>query len=206
MIALAAALAAPLLGVALYGAFHHRAGATRLVDGFVYLAVPVLVALQVLPQSWALREFWGLGAVAVGAGVYFVLERVSRSLASQADNLAILVSLSGLVLHAFLEGAALISAADRSDAFFVVAVVLHRLPIGLVVWWLIRPRHGRAAAATGVGAIVVATLAGFIGGGLMMASPGEGPGLEIYQAFVAGSLLHVVFHQGRSDHRHVSSS
>ena len=199
MIPLAAALAAPVLGAMLYGALHPRPAATRLVDGLVYLAVPILVALQVFPQSWDARELLSLVAVAGGAGLYFVLERVSRALAAHADNVAILVALSGLVLHAFLEGAALVPGRD-SDAFFVYAVVLHRLPIGLVIWWLIRPRHGRTAASIGIGVVVVATLAGAVGGGVVSLT--EDGGLDLYQAFVAGSLLHVVFHQGRSDHRH----
>ena len=199
MIPLAAALAAPVLGAMFYGALHPRPAATRLVDGLVYLAVPILVALQVLPQSWDARELLSLVAVAGGAGLYFVLERVSRALAAHADNVAILVALSGLVLHAFLEGAALVPGRD-SDAFFVYAVVLHRLPIGLVIWWLIRPRHGRTAASIGIGVVVVATLAGAVGGGVVSLT--EDGGLDLYQAFVAGSLLHVVFHQGRSDHRH----
>ncbi len=201
MIPLAAALAAPILGAAFYGLLHHRSGATRVVDGLVYLAVPILVAVQVFPHSLNTEDLLSLVAVALGAGLYFVLERMSRVLAAQADNLAILVALSGLVLHALLEGAALAPGMDQSDAFFVFAVVLHRFPVGLVVWWLIRPRHGGAAALVGVGAIVAATLTGAAGGSLL-ASPSNGMGLDLFQAFVAGSLLHVVFHQGRSDHRH----
>ena len=166
----------------------------------MYLAVPILVALQVFPQSLSIGELLSLVAVGVGAGLYFVLERISRALAVHADNVAILVALSGLVLHAFLEGAALAPGTD-SDAFFVYAVVLHRFPIGLVIWWLIRPRHGMMAASIGIGVVVVATLAGALGGGVVSLAE-DGMGLELYQAFVAGSLLHVVFHQGRSDHRH----
>ena len=201
MLPLVAALAAPVLGALVYGALHHRPVATRLVDGLVYLAVPILVALQVLPDSWSPRELWILAAVALGAGLYFLLERASKALAKHADNLALLVTLSGLLLHAFLEGAALRSGDALEDTFFVVAVFLHRLPVGLIIWWLIRPRHGPLLASVGIGSIVAATLAGAAGGGLV-ASVEPGAGLELYQAFVAGSLLHVVFHQGRSDHRH----
>ncbi len=200
MVPLGAALAAPVLGALFYGALHDRPAATRLVDGLVYLAVPILVALQVFPQTLNAEELLNVVAAGVGAGLYFVLERMSRVLSAQADNLAILVALSGLVLHAFLEGAALAPGTD-SDAFFVHAVVLHRFPIGFVIWWLIRPRHGMMAASIGIGVVVVATLAGALGGGGVSLAE-DGMGVELYQAFVAGSLLHVVFHQGRSDHRH----
>ena len=30
----------------------------------------------------------------------------------------------------------------------------------------------------------------------------HGTGVDLYQAFVGGALLHVMFHQSRRDHRH----
>jgi hypothetical protein len=53
---LVAVLAAPLAGPLLYRLLHDRPDAVRLVDGFVYVAVPVLVALQVLPSAWEHRS------------------------------------------------------------------------------------------------------------------------------------------------------
>ena len=41
-------------------------------------------------------------------------------------------------------------------AAFGLAVVLHRIPVGLVIWWLVRPRYGTGAAALSVGAAVAA--------------------------------------------------
>jgi len=48
----------------------------------------------------------------------------------------------------------------------------------------------------------VATLAGFLVGNELL-GPVHGPGVERYQAFVSGTLLHVIFHRGRHDHAHV---
>ena len=84
---------------------------------------------------------------------------------------------------------------------FGLAIVLHRISVSLVIWWLIRPRHGTWAGVAGVAAIVLATLVGY----LLAASLGSGEhgsGVEYYQAFVSGTLVHVVFHQGRHDHQH----
>ncbi len=198
---LIAALAAPVLGPLLYRALHPLPQAVHLVDGFVYVAVPALVAWQVLPLAWEQRSVTVLVAVAVGLLIPEAMERASRALAERTDDLAMLVGLSGLLLHALLEGAAFAPRAGPVDVAFGLAVVVHRIPVGLVIWWLVRPRHGTTLATLGVGAVIAATLAGFVLGSELLGDA-HGPGVGIYQAAVSGSLVHVVFHQGRHDHDH----
>jgi len=140
-----------------------------------------------------------LGAAAAGLAVPSMAERISHALHRHTDELALLMGVSGLALHALLEGAAL--APGDTGIAFGLAIVLHRIPVGLVIWWLVRPRYGVAAGGLGVGAIVVVTLAGYgLGSEVLTGVHGSGAGL--YQAFVSGSLVHVVFHQGRHDHTH----
>jgi len=195
------ALAAPVLGPILYATLHGQDRAVRLVDRFVYVAVPALVAWQVLPFAIDQRSAVVIVAVVAGLLIPTVFERASRSMERHADDLAIAVGLSGLVIHAALEGAAFAPLGAPVDPAFGLAVVLHRVPVGLIIWWLLRPRHGIPAAAAGVGSLVVATLLGVILGGELLGA-GHGPGAKLYQAFVSGSLMHVVFHQGRHDHNH----
>ena len=198
---LVAALAAPVLGPALYGALHGHPRAVRLVDGFVYAAVPLLVAWQVIPFALGDRALTVAIVVAAGLLLPNLFERASQALEAHTDNLAIIVGLSGLALHALLEGAALVPGEATVGVAFGLAVVLHRIPVSLVVWWLIRPRHGVWPAVAGVATLVLATLIGFLLGGELLSGQ-RGPGIEYYQAFVSGSLVHVVFHQGRHDHQH----
>lgn len=198
---LIAALAAPVLGPVLYGLLHGHHRAVRSVDGFVYLAVPALVAWQLLPGAWADRSILTIGLLGAGFLLPTVIERISQLLEHYTDNLALVVGLSGLVLHAALEGAALTPGAGVVAGPFALALILHRIPVGLVIWWLICPRFGRGAAAAGVGSIVVGTLVGY-GVGTELLGNVPGPALGLYQAFVSGSLVHVVFHQGRHDHQH----
>ena len=200
MLFLVAALAAPAIGPALYGGLHAHPKAVRLVDGFVYLAVPLLVAWQVVPFA---REDRGLVVpllVLAGLVLPNLFERASRAFEAHTDNFAIIVGLSGLALHALLEGAALGSGGTVALAFGL-AIVLHRIPVSLVIWWLIRPRHGTWAGVAGVAAIVLATLVGYLLAA-RLGSGEHGSGIEYYQAFVSGTLVHVVFHQGRHDHQH----
>jgi zinc transporter ZupT len=171
------------------------------VDGFVYVAVPALVALQVLPHAIEERSLLILGVVALGALIPTAFERASRLFAEHTDNLAIVAGISGLLIHTVLEGAALVPGAEPVDPAFGWAVVLHRIPVGLVVWWLVRPRHGIPLATLAVGSLVGATLTGALVGA-EITGQARGPGFELFEAFVAGTLLHVVFHQGRHDHAH----
>ena len=195
MFQLAGSLAAPIMGALLYGWLHDRPGATRLFDGFMYIAIPALVTWQVVPHAWADHGILVLAVLALGIGLPTLIERLSTSLASQTDNVALLIGLSGLVLHAFLEGAALV---PRGTGI-VPAVILHRLLVGLTIWWLLRPRHGFGWASLGIAVILAATVAGYAAGTQFFE---HGGGVELYQAFVGGSLLHVVFHKGRHDHQH----
>jgi len=200
MLFLVAALAAPAIGPVLYGALHGRPNAARLVDGFVYLAVPLLVAWQIVPFAFEDRSL--LVPLVVAAGVFLpsLFERASHAFEAHTDNLAIIVGLSGLALHALLEGAAFGPGGTVGTALGL-AIVLHRIPVSLVIWWLIRPRHGTWAAVGGVATIALATLVGYLLA-TGMNSGQHGIGVEYYQAFVSGTLMHVVFHQGRHDHTH----
>lgn len=196
-----AALVAPVLGALLYRTLHGKNRAVRLVDGFVYVAVPILVAIQVLPEVIEERAPSLLLFVAAGAFLPTTFELASRSLARHTDDLAIVVTLLGLILHEVLEGAALAPVGDPVEPAFAAAVILHRIPVGLILWWLVRPRHGIPMASAAVGSLVFATLLG----GLLatrISLPAHGEGLHLFHAFVAGTLLHVVFHQGRHDHAH----
>ncbi len=195
MLQLAGSLAAPVVGAFLYKWLHGRSGAVRLFDTLMLVAVPAIVLWQVLPHSWASHGVSAILVLLLGMGTPKLIERVFRSLAPHTDNLALLAGLSGLVVHAFLEGVALVS----KDTPVSYAVILHRVPVGLMIWWILRPRHGFRGAAAGIGTIFAATVIGYAVGGRIFA---DGDSLDLYQAFVGGSLLHAVFHQSRRDHTH----
>ncbi len=198
MFQLIAALVAPAFGVVLYVVLHRRPGTIRVIDTIVFVALPLLIAWQVFPHVWLERQIGPLIAVGAGIGLLYLLEKLSKTLARHTDNATIALGVLSLVLHALLEGGALL--VGTSSAPFTSAIVLHRVAVGLLIWWLLEPRHGVRGALTGVAAIMVATVIGALAGTEVL--PDEHAVLEIYQAFVGGSLLHVVLHQGRRDHQH----
>jgi hypothetical protein len=198
---LIAALVTPVAGPLLYGLLHDHPRAARFVDGFVYVAVPLLVALQVFPAAWEHRSVLMIVALVAGLVLPTAMERMSHALHRHTDSLALAVGLSGLLLHSLLEGAALVPGENGVPVAFALAVILHQTPVGFVLWWLLRPRYGVWLAASGVGGVVCATAIGYALGTDVLTSV-HGESAELYQAFVSGSLVHVVFHQGRGDHRH----
>jgi hypothetical protein len=199
---LIAALAATAAGPFLYGVLHDRPGLRRHVDGFVYAAVPLLVAVQILPVAWASRSVAPLLALGAGFLLPMWIGRASQSLRQGTDAVTLLVVMSGLLLHSLFEGAALAPlAAGRSGVAFGLALVLHRVVEGLVVWWILRPARGIGAALAGLTALLLTTVVGFALGSELMGGT-EGVAVDVFEAMVAGSLLHVVFHQGRHAHTH----
>jgi len=198
---LGAVLAAPLAGPLLYRWLHERPDAVRLVDGFVYFAVPALVGLQVLPAAWEHRSLAVVAGLAVGVLVPTLLERLSHALHHHTDSVALVLGLAGFLLHTLLEGAALVPGEDGVPVAFALAVILHQVPVGLVVWWLLRPRYGAPVASAGVASIAVGTLIGYALGVEVLGGL-QGEAGAAFQALVSGSLVHVVFHQGRHDHAH----
>jgi len=199
---LIAALAATAVGPLLYRILHDRPTLRRHVDGFVYVVVPILVAWQILPVAWDRRSLVPLLALGAGMLVPMWIGRASLALRYRTDAVTLGVVMSGLLLHSFFEGAALAPlAAGRVAVALGIALVLHRVVEGLVVWWILRPARGAPAAFGGLTALVLTTAAGFAVGEELLGSAG-GASVDVFEALVAGSLLHVIFHQGRHAHAH----
>ena len=169
------------------------------LDGFVFVAIIGLVLIYILPDSVALGGWWALGAALIGLLAPSVMEHRLRSLAGKVHTLALVLGLVAIALHAFTDGLALTTAASAehggSGHMLPMAIVVHRLPIGLTVWFLLRPLYGLRAALATLLLIAVATTTGFVSGGTFAAVLESGAGFGVFQAFVAGSLLHVVLHR-----------
>jgi len=193
---LALALISPILGALLYWPLHEHPFRMTLLDRFMYVAVPALIAWQVLPHAWAEFGVLSIGVLLLGLSTPTLIERVSYSLAPHTDNMALVVGLSGVLLHTLLEGAVLASPEVRAAA----AVILHRIPVGLMIWWLVRPLHGFWSAALAIGMVLATTVASYAVGARFVRDDYQG--MDLYQTFVGGLLLHTVFHKVRHSHRH----
>ncbi len=194
MILLIISLVALLIGPLTFHFLRPNTVLLHILDGFVLVAVSGLVLFHLLPHSVALG---GVGAAVAAAGgllIPLILEHhepgTSRGLGFWA-----LPAIVGISIHAFMDGAALISHAHgdhHTGEVLPLVVVLHRIPVGLAIWWVVRPAVGSAQALGMVALIAGMTIAGYVGAATSVQGLNLG-GLAIFQALVGGLLLHIVF-------------
>jgi len=191
-----ASLVALLVGPVLHRVAEKARWALATLDGFVLVALGGLILLHVLPHSLELAGVWALVAGIVGLLVPGALHKLLTRRQGKAGPVLVPLALAGLVVHALLDGVALAAPsgehAGEHSEMLALAVVLHRLPVGLALWWMSRPAWGRLAAFGVLALNAVATVVGATVGASALEGT-AGAGLATFQALVAGSLLHVLF-------------
>jgi hypothetical protein len=88
--------------------------------------------------------------------------------------------------------------ADHGASALGAAVVIHRLPVAVAVWWLVAPRFGRRWALFVLALAGLCTAAGYLLAQETLAAL-NGTGAALFGAFVSGALLHVVFHSHKEE-------
>ena len=161
------------------------------LNGFVFVIIAALIGLEIIPQL-----IWTTGPTVIlmillGLVLPVLTEKALHN-TSMIHKIALIFSILGLAIHTLLDGAAL--AMESIDTNLALGVALHRIPIGLFVWWFIRPHFGLLAAYTMLGFIAVGTLFGFnFAPGIV--APLQTTAVAYFQAFVVGTLIHVLFHK-----------
>jgi zinc transporter ZupT len=189
-------IAALLLGPAIYTASRDNRIARRVLDGLILLAIAAIIAIHVVPE--ALRHGGELALVVLLVGLAFpmLLERLFRRATDSAHLFIVALAAAGLLIHAIVDGVALLPENGTSLAY---AIVLHRLPVGMAIWCVVRPNFGTAAAVAVFAFVVAATAAGyFVGASILEVA--ETRTVAMLQAFISGSLIHVVVF--RHGHHH----
>ncbi|SHI01373.1 ZIP family metal transporter [Ferrimonas marina] len=191
--------------------FHALRGLPRFLDSitaFVMVTLAGLILFDILPSLWRLGGPWILPFLLLGVAGPTLAERGFQRISGLTHNLTLSLGLMGLMLHTLTDGSALALASQaQGHPLLALGVVLHRLPAGLAVWWLLRPAFGRTAASAALGLMMLCTVLGFTLGETVLA-PLASTELVWLQAFVTGSILHVLLHRPHEhqheadDHRH----
>ncbi len=166
------------------------------------IAVGGLTLVQILPEIF--REMGLIALVPLGIGLLgpTVLERWMRNLAGPAHLAVRLLVVVGLCVHEFIDGVALaVPALSHSHAAeaLPLAIVVHRVSLGLILWWLLRPRYGVGIAFGALTLFGLSTVGGYLAGPSVIGGLDEQQ-LAMFEALVAGSLLHVAVHQREHHH------
>ena len=161
------------------------------LSGFVFVVVAALIGVDIVPHLIATSGPEIFFLLLMGLILPFVFEKLFHH--SNAVHRAIsLIGILGLAIHTVADGAAL--AIYKAGDNLAISVAIHRIPIGLFVWWFIRPYFGSTIAY-----IMLAVIAGGTILGYTFAEPLinviHTNGVAYLRAFIVGSLIHVLFHK-----------
>jgi hypothetical protein len=176
-------------------------GVRLALDGFVVMTLAGIVCLHIVPDAWRLAGLVSLVFLALGLLFPLLLEAVFARALERAHGFVVVLAAVGIGVHGTLDGIALIPLAEGGLLAneLALGVIIHRLPVGMAIWWALKPEFGTRAAVGMITLVIGATGLGFLLGA-NLSSAGASPILACFQSFVAGSLVHVVLFGRRHDH------
>jgi hypothetical protein len=189
-------IAALLLGPAIYTAGRQNRTARRVLDGLILLSIAAIIVVHVVPEALQYGGKLALAVILLGLAFPLLLERLFRRATNTAHLFIVVLAAAGLLIHAVVDGVALLPESGTSLAY---AIVLHRLPVGMAIWCVVRPNFGTVIAVSVFALVIVATAAGYFAGASIL-EVAETRTVALLQAFIAGSLIHVVVF--RHGHHH----
>ncbi|MGC6417567.1 MAG: permease [Bradymonadia bacterium] len=188
--ALTAAIVGLLLGPILAKIGQRQRGWVLALDGFMLVSLGGLGLVFLLPSTIQTAGYPAVLAAVLG----FLLPSALEGRINQAKGLTLGIVFLGLCVHNAVDGAALSAPVPGHAHGLDVAIVLHRLPVGLLVFVTLRDRLGPRMAFAMVCVLAVVTYVGFAIGGQL--TQGLAPvQLALFEAFVVGALVHVVMHR-----------
>jgi hypothetical protein len=193
-------IVALLLGPVVYTIGRRNPVARQILDGFIFITIAGIVTVNIIPGALASGGNLALVFLALGIAFPVILERSFHSAFHAAHALVLALAALGLVIHSILDGIALLPSQNSDLAY---AVILHRLPVGMAIWWSVRPNLGLTAAIAAFVMIIGATAATIVLGAPAI-ELAEARSIAFIQAFISGSLIHIVAFGISHDHdKHV---
>lgn len=184
-------LVALAAGPVLFAAARRHPRVLAFLDRFVLVSIVALVAFEVVPGTYSAGGAWSLAFLLAGLFGPTLMERAFERAQREAHLATLALAIVGLILHALADGAVLAPGGAR-DWALPAAVVLHSVPFGMAVWWLLAPSFGPWPPVVTLAAMGAGTVLGYHYGVSLSHVAGE-QAWAWFQSLVAGSILHVIF-------------
>ena len=169
----------------------------KFLDAFVLFSVVGLIVLHILPESYKEIGFLSLLLAIIGLLVPILYEKAQKKKNYYMDKSLLSVAFCGLIAHSALDGFALFNSGSLNHAtgkmMLGLAVVLHRIPEGVAIWRFTMKQGDKNFALITILIVIASTLIGFFFGKKFIFYASENI-LMIFQALMAGILLHIIFH------------
>jgi len=211
---LALSILALIAGPFVYAIGRRQPDFREVLDGFVFITIAGIVCVFIIPGAIDSGGLIAIACLLLGLGFPVAVERFFERSMHRAHVFILILASLGLVVHATVDGVALLPAASngieiaaRDDGLFgslfdnqlALGVILHRLPVGMAIWWSVRSSFGTVPAVATFVVISAATILAYALGRPVLDLAGA-QGIAWFQAFVAGSLVHVVAFGVSHDH------
>jgi hypothetical protein len=177
-----------LLGPVIYALSRRNRIARQVLDGFIFITIAGIICVNIIPEALAVGGMLAVAFLVLGIAFPVIVEHGFRSALHEAHVVVLILAALGLIIHATIDGIALLPAQGSDLAH---AVILHRLPVGMAIWWSLRPSLGTPVAVAAIVTVSIATTLSYLLGAPIV-ELAEAQSLALVQAFVSGSLIHIV--------------
>ena len=195
MLYLIASFVALLAGPLCYRYMSSGNGLQKGLDGFIFVSLGGLVLIHILPELIEHGGWLSLLFVIIGIWGPTASEKLFHRYSDITHKVTVYLGVFGLLLHTITDGGALVLASSPENSnLLALGIILHRLPIGIAIWWLLKPQVGSRNAAIVLAIMMLMTATGYAMGQHWLASLSLDNTVYL-QAFVTGSIMHVVLHR-----------
>lgn len=191
------------LGPVLVWLARRHAWSTVGLDSFCLLTISGFALLHLLPESAAQGGWLVLPLALVGFLLPTLAERTLHQGHAGMRRTVLWLAVLGMAAHACLDGLFLAEGHPHDGGDHLGhahthevtawAIILHRIPEGVGIWWIIPRTLGFVPAVLVTAVSVSATLFGYFLGDNVLTDSSQ-RGLALLQSLLVGSLLHVVLH------------
>jgi hypothetical protein len=190
------------IGPVLYQWLRRGGFVAKAYDSLIIAVLVVLMAFLLIPESWAELGFGAIALILAGYLIPGLLEKLIKKAAHAFHVASLFIALGGLALHALLDGAALTIGHDGAASSLSVAIVLHRLGVGMMLWMMVQPVFGKRVAFAVLGFVALVTVGGFLLSEMVVGFEGEFA-LSVIQAIIIGMIVHSLIHRSHGmGHQH----
>ncbi len=170
----------------------------RFIDAACSTVIVVLIFIEILPELYIQAGWIIIVPVLLGLLLPGFIEKRFRKLREGAHKTTFVLAVLGLVVHTMIDGVALeeeiYGESHHISALLPLSILLHRLPVSLIVWWLLRPRYSLLVSWAVLLTMAIGTVLGFTLG-QQFTTVFSGLSSILFQGLVLGALLHVIFHR-----------
>lgn len=194
-----------LLGPVLYNTANYVKYLREILDGYIFITIICLVCFHILPEAYEVGGSLIIPFMLIGLLLPITMELFFQRALKQTYAVTLLIAMAGLAVHAMIDGISLSPDIvihhhdhDHHGVFhelfenhLALGVILHRLPVGMAIWWSIRLYFSMRVALSVFAIITVFTTIGYYYTAELVDILNSAA-IAYFQAFVAGSLLHIM--------------